>query len=77
MRACGADAKAVQRMLGRLSAAMTLDVSADLIDDDLDLVAARLDDGLPRTDVGNMANGGSVAVRPLRIRVDQGFLRRI
>ncbi|MBL3699280.1 site-specific integrase [Leucobacter luti] len=38
----GANVKAVQRMLGHASAAMTLDVYADLFDDDLDEVAARL-----------------------------------
>jgi hypothetical protein len=35
--------KAVQRMLGHASAAMTLDVCADLFDDDLDAVATALD----------------------------------
>lgn len=35
----GANAKAVQRMLGHKSAAMTLDVYADLFEDDLDAVA--------------------------------------
>jgi hypothetical protein len=35
--------KAVQRMLGHASAAMTLDRYADLFDDDLDDVADRLD----------------------------------
>jgi integrase len=39
----GANVKAVQRMLGHASAAMTLDVYADLFDDDLDAVAASLD----------------------------------
>lgn len=39
----GAHVKAVQRMLGHASAAMTLDVYADLFDDDLDEVAAALD----------------------------------
>ncbi|WP_255509031.1 tyrosine-type recombinase/integrase [Micromonospora sp. A202] len=39
----GANAKAVQRMLGHASAAMTLDVYADLFEDDLDQVADRLD----------------------------------
>lgn len=39
----GAHVKAVQRMLGHASAAMTLDVYADLFDDDLDAVAAALD----------------------------------
>ena len=39
----GANVKAVQRMLGHSSAAMTLDVYADLFDDDLDAVAHALD----------------------------------
>ncbi len=38
----GANVKAVQRMLGHASAAMTLDVYADLFDDDLDAVAAAM-----------------------------------
>jgi integrase len=40
----GANVKAVQRMLGHASAAMTLDVYADLFDDDLNAVAVALDD---------------------------------
>jgi integrase len=40
----GANVKAVQRMLGHKSAAMTLDVYTDLFDDDLDALAIRLDD---------------------------------
>jgi integrase len=39
----GANVKAVQRMLGHASAAMTLDVYAGLFNDDLDVVADRLD----------------------------------
>lgn len=39
----GANVKAVQRMLGHASAAMTLDTYADLFDDDLDAVADALD----------------------------------
>jgi integrase len=39
----GANFKAVQRMLGHASAAMTLDVYSGLFDDDLDGVAQRLD----------------------------------
>ena len=39
----GANVKAVQRMLGHAKASMTLDVYADLFDDDLDSVAIRLD----------------------------------
>jgi hypothetical protein len=35
--------KAVQRMLGHKSAAMTLDVYSGLFDEDLDAVAERLD----------------------------------
>lgn len=42
----GANVKAVQRMLGHASAAMTLDVYADLFDDDLDTVADRLDESV-------------------------------
>lgn len=40
----GANVKAVQRMLGHASAAMTLDTYADLFDDDLDAVAVALND---------------------------------
>ncbi len=39
----GANVKAVQRMLRHKSAAMTLDVYADLFDDDLDALADRMD----------------------------------
>ena len=39
----GANVKAVQRMLGHASAAMTLDTYSDPFDDDLDEVARRLD----------------------------------
>ncbi len=38
----GANVKAVQRMLGHASAAMTLDTCADFFDDDLDFVASAL-----------------------------------
>ena len=50
----GANVKAVQKMLGHASAAMTLDVYSDLFDDDLDAVASRLDDGLANTVVGKL-----------------------
>lgn len=40
----GANVKLIQRMLGHASAAMTLDVYADLFQDDIDDVAERLDD---------------------------------
>lgn len=39
----GANVKAVQRMLGHAKASMTLDVYADLFDEDLDAVATNLD----------------------------------
>ncbi|ANJ25716.1 tyrosine-type recombinase/integrase [Agromyces aureus] len=47
----GANVKAVQRMLGHASAAMTLDTYSDLFDDDLDTVAARLDEAALRAGV--------------------------
>lgn len=50
----GANVKAVQRMLGHKSAAMTLDTYADLFDDDLDGVAARLDERATSADVGKL-----------------------
>jgi integrase len=42
----GANVKAVQRMLGHAKASMTLDVYADLFDEDLDSVAANLDEAI-------------------------------
>ncbi|EFG32553.1 hypothetical protein HMPREF9017_01457 [Parascardovia denticolens F0305] len=48
MVAAGANVKVVQRMLGHASAAMTLDVYADLFDSDLDEVASGMD-GLVRS----------------------------
>ena len=42
----GANPKVVQRMLGHMSAAMTLDVYADLFESDLDTVADRLENVL-------------------------------
>lgn len=50
----GANVKAVQRMLGHASAAMTLDTYSDLFDDDLDAVATALDRARDR---GDNANG--------------------
>ena len=47
----GANVKAVQRMLGHASAAMTLDTYSDLFDDDLDIVAVRLDEAAARAGV--------------------------
>ncbi|AZS38192.1 Putative prophage phiRv2 integrase [Microbacterium lemovicicum] len=42
----GANVKAIQRMLGHASAAMTLDVYADLFDDDLEALTVRLDEAI-------------------------------
>lgn len=50
----GANVKAVQRMLGHASAAMTLDTYADLFDDDLDSVAVKLDQAKRKSDVVKM-----------------------
>jgi len=63
----GANVKAVQRMLGHASAAMTLDVYADLFDDDLDAVGDALSRlGAPEV-VGkswaNAENGASAEAR--------------
>jgi integrase len=45
----GANVKALQRMLGHAKASMTLDVYADLFDDDLDVVADQLDTAIIKT----------------------------
>ncbi|MEV8252390.1 tyrosine-type recombinase/integrase [Rhodoglobus sp. NPDC076762] len=50
----GAHVKSLQRMLGHASAAMTLDVYADLFDDDLDAVATALNDRAVSSSVGEM-----------------------
>ena len=50
----GANVKSVQRMLGHASAAMTLDVYADLFDDDLDAVATALNDDAAKSVVVKM-----------------------
>lgn len=50
----GANVKAVQRMLGHSSAAMTLDVYADLFDDDLNAVADALDHAVSQKNVVKM-----------------------
>ena len=42
----GANVKAVQTMMGHASAAMTLDTYADLFPDDLERVAAALDEAV-------------------------------
>jgi hypothetical protein len=50
----GANVKAVQKMLGHASAAMTLDIYADLFDDDLEAVATALHHARSRENVGKM-----------------------
>ncbi|WP_367645986.1 tyrosine-type recombinase/integrase [Paenarthrobacter ureafaciens] len=50
----GANVKAVQKMLGHSSAAMTLDVYADLFDGDLDAVSDALDNAVSQASVGKM-----------------------
>ena len=55
----GANVKAVQKMLGHASAAMTLDIYADLFDDDLEAVAIALHDARARASVGKMWARGS------------------
>jgi integrase len=44
-----ANVKAVQRMLGHAKASMTLDIYADLFDEDLDQVADRLNEAIKVT----------------------------
>ena len=50
----GANVKTVQRQLGHKSAAMTLDVYADLFDTDLDELSEAMSDLMARENVGKM-----------------------
>lgn len=52
----GANVKAVQKMLGHASAAMTLDVYADLFDGDLDSVSGALDQAVSQSGVLKMCS---------------------
>lgn len=54
MVSSGANVKAIQNQLGHASAAMTLDVYADLFDDDLDAVGLAMDSLLLRENVAKM-----------------------
>lgn len=56
----GANVKAVQRMLGHASAAMTLDTYADLFDDDLDNVADALDRAAERAGIADVLRSEKV-----------------
>ncbi|MCW2575597.1 MAG: integrase family protein [Modestobacter sp.] len=71
--ASGANVKAVQRMLGHASAAMTLDVYSGLFDDDLGALAERMDaahDALksPRT-LGTVGHGAQLSRAQARQQV--------
>jgi integrase len=64
----GANVKAIQRMLGHASAAMTLDTYADLFDDDLDYVAealSRARDNQRTITIAERPDAGPVGYRPL------------
>lgn len=50
----GANVKAVQRQLGHRNAAMTLDVYADLFDDDLDNLSTAISEMIVKENVGKM-----------------------
>jgi len=50
----GANVKAVQTKLGHASAVLTLDTYSDLFPDDLDAVAARLDEAVRKQSVGRL-----------------------
>jgi site-specific recombinase XerD len=50
----GANVKVEQKMLGHSSAAMTLDIYADLFDGDLDSVSDALDDAVSLVNVPKM-----------------------
>ncbi len=54
----GANVKAVQRMLGHASAAVTLDVYSDLFDSDLDAVSVALDREIVGSTVANVLPRG-------------------
>lgn len=56
----GSNVKAVQRMLGHASAAMTLDVYSGLFDDDLDAVAERMDEAAAKAVVPRVRPEGTV-----------------
>src|SRR4051794_19857439 len=67
--ASGAHAKAVQRILGHASAAMTLDVYSGLFDDDLTALAERMD---AASRAAAEARVGAVWARPLTERSEKG-----
>jgi integrase len=50
----GGNVKAIQRMLGQASAAMTRDLYANLFDEDLEALSTALNDARANSDVGRM-----------------------
>ena len=70
----GANVKAVQKMHGHASAAMTLDIYADLFDDDLEAVATALHNARLRENVGTRWARGRK--RPSRESADASESRR-
>jgi integrase len=60
----GANVKAIQKMVGHASAAMTLDTYAELFDDDLNSVAVRLNDAAIATDVVKVWSATQKSTRP-------------
>lgn len=71
----GANVKALQRMLGHKSAAMTLDTYADLFDDDLDDVAERLNHRVMQKGVGKVwAETRTSEKKPRKSHADPEFL---
>lgn len=65
--ASGASVKAIQRMLGHKDAAMTLNVYADLFDDELDSVASRLDEAVSAARADLLRTEGSPSVVALAV----------
>jgi hypothetical protein len=63
----GANVKALQQMLGHAKASMTLDVYADLFDDDLDSVADGLDAALRSVSAGPLSKATNARVTAIRL----------
>lgn len=64
----GANAKGVQRMLGHSSAAMTVDVYADLFDSDLEGVAKRLDEAAFAVRADSLRTGTGLTTLPTTVQ---------
>jgi integrase len=58
--AAGANVKAVQKMLGHASAAMTLDVYSGLFEDDLDAVTERLERAASEARADSLRTGTAI-----------------